>query len=253
MSKKTNNSPKSASSGPLTGTMRFFLGGCVAELYLLIIRRFYVQGTAVQMLAWFDYLVYFALGGLVILLAGLALALVCRADRKKRNLGWAICGSGAFLAVASGLIRLLNAPALNFLCVLVPVVMLLSILWSLYDRECAWALTILGVSLMALWAFRREMNSLTLGLTARIVAVAFIVFLIALALLARKADRSGGMLGKLRVLPARADVLPIYVACGVSAAAMGAALISSAVAYYAIWALAIVVFALAVYYTVKQL
>ena len=27
---------------PMNGAMKFFLAGCVAELYLLIIRRFYV-------------------------------------------------------------------------------------------------------------------------------------------------------------------------------------------------------------------
>ena len=37
------------------------------------------------------------------------------------------------------------------------------------------------------------------------------------------------------------------------AAAVAAALISVNIAYYAMWALAVVVFALAVYYTVKQL
>ena len=68
-----------------------------------------------------------------------------------------------------------------------------------------------------------------------------------------QADKNSGLIGKLRVLPVDADVLPVYVACGLSAAAMAAALVSTTVAYYAIWALAIVAFALAVYYTVKQL
>ena len=60
-----------------------------------------------------------------------------------------------------------------------------------------------------------------------------------------------GRLGKL--LPTDADPLPIYVACGLSAVAVAVALISTAAAYYAMWILAVVVFALAVYYTVKQL
>ena len=42
-------------------------------------------------------------------------------------------------------------------------------------------------------------------------------------------------------------------ACGLPAAAMLGALFNTTVAYYAMWALAIVVFGLAVYYTVKQL
>ena len=56
-----------------------------------------------------------------------------------------------------------------------------------------------------------------------------------------------------RLLPAKADLVPIYAACGLSAAAIVLALLSSMVAYYAMWCLGIVVFALAVYYTVQQL
>ena len=35
---------------PMTGAMKFFLAGCVAELYLLIVRRFYINGTMDQMI-----------------------------------------------------------------------------------------------------------------------------------------------------------------------------------------------------------
>ena len=31
--------------------LKFFLAGCVAEIYLLVIRRFYVNGTANELLA----------------------------------------------------------------------------------------------------------------------------------------------------------------------------------------------------------
>lgn len=68
-----------------------------------------------------------------------------------------------------------------------------------------------------------------------------------------KARASGGKLGTFQLLPAGADPLPIYVACGLSAAAIVTVLINSLVSYYAMWILAGVIFALAVYYTVKQL
>ena len=131
--------------------------------------------------------------------------------------------------------------------------MLLGILWNLYDRECAWSLTILGTSLIALWVCRRVLNSIYLGTYVRILAVVYIVLLLVAAFLANKADKNGGRLGKLQVLTAGADPLPVYLACGLSVAALAVALFSSTIAYYAMWALAIVVFALAVYYTVKQL
>ena len=129
------------------------------------------------------------------------------------------------------------------MCVVVPVVMLLDILWSLYDRECAWALTILGVSLIALWICRQDLSSMYLGTFVRIAAIVYIVLLAVIAFLTHRIDQHNGKLGKFQVLPASADPLPVYVACGLSAAGMVCALISASVAYYAMWTLAIVVFA----------
>ena len=64
---------------------------------------------------------------------------------------------------------------------------------------------------------------------------------------------NGGKLGKYTLLPAKANGKTIYTACAVSAVALVSVFISVTVAYYAIWVLALVVFALAVYYTIKQL
>lgn len=254
MAKNPNSRPKPVKRDePMTGAMKFFLGGLAAELYLLIIRRFYLNGTAVQMIAWYDYLLYFAIAGLVVLAVGAVCTAMWWKQPKKRTIGLGILAAGAFLAGASWLIRVQNAAALTLLCILVPMVILLGILWNLYDRECALALTTLGCSLVVLWICRRGLSSMYLGNVVKIAAVLYLVILGALALLTGKASRKGGLLGKLRLLPADTDTLPVYLACGLSAVAVAAALISSAAAYYAMWSLALVAFALAVYYTVKQL
>ena len=248
MAKNPNGKSKQVKNdAPMNGAMKFFLTGCVAELYLLVVRRFYINGTAMQQIAWYDtYLKVFMGLGAAVLALGVVLSILWKADKKKRSLGWCVLGLGAFVAVASFLIWKLNITAVTFLTVVVPVVMLLGILWSLYDRECALALTILGASLIALWVCRRELSSVYMGTYVKIAAVVYIVLLVAVTLLVKG--------GKLRsLLPANADTAPIYVACGLSAVAMLSALVNTVVAYYAMWALAIVVFALAVYYTVKQL
>ena len=248
MAKNPNNKPKqSKQDAPMNGAMKFFLAGLVAELYLLIVRRFYVQGSAEQQIAWYDvYLKLLMIVGAAVLAAGVVLSILWRADRKKRIIGWCLCGVGAFLALSAAMIWFLNAPAVTLLTTVVPVVMLLGIVWNLYDRECAWALIILGVTLIILWICRKEMSSIFLGTYVKAAAVIYIVLLAAIALLVKS--------GKLRsLLPASADPLPVYLACGLSAVATLSALVNVAIAYYAIWALAIVVFALAVYYTVKQL
>ena len=231
---------------PMTGAMKFFLAGCVAELYLLIIRRFYVKSPDIVKILWYDRYLWVLLGvGAAILVAGVVGGLLLRGDKKKRTIAWCVAAAGAFLGGAAGLIRW-NASTLTLLTVVVPVVMVLGVLWNLYDRECALSLTILGASLIALWICRKQMYSMFLGTYVKIFAVVYILVLIAVALLTKQ--------GKLKkLLPASADPLPVYVACGLSAVALLGTLFSSIVAYYAMWALAIVVFGLAVYYTVKQL
>lgn len=248
MPKNSNSKAKSVKRDePMNGAMKFFLAGCVAELYLLIVRRFYINGNAMQQIAWYDSYLKILIGvGAAVFAVGLVLSILWRADKKKRVAGWYVLGGGLFLAISSALIWQFFTSAVTLLTVVVPVVMLLGILWSLYDRECALSLTILGASLIALWVCRREMYSMYLGSYVKFAVVAYIIVLAVVALLVKN-----GKLGKL--LPASADTLPVYVALGLSAVSMALALVSTAIAYYAMWALAMVVFGLAVYYTVKQL
>lgn len=230
---------------PMNGAMKFFLAGCVAELYLLIIRRFYINAASdLIRIAWYDRYLWVAAGlGAAVLVLGAVGALTVK-KRGGRDL-WYVAGVGAFMAVSSLLVRW-NMATLSLMTVLVPVVMLLSILWALYDRECALALTVLGVSLLALWGFRRYGASIYAGTAVKAALIVYLAVVAALAALTY-----AGKLG--RLLSPRADRLPVYVSCGISAVALLAALLISGMAYYAMWALAAVEFALAVYYTVKQL
>ena len=183
--------PKSKSKAikkdePMNGAMKFFLAGCVAELYLLIVRRFYVNGSAEQQIAWFDsYLKRFIGAGVVVLAIGLVLAYLWRQAKAKRELSCYVAGLGAFVALSSTLV-LWNMSALSPLSVIVPVVMVLGILWSLYDRECALSLTILCVSLIALWICRRQVSSMYLGTYVKVLAVAYIVVLAVIAFLVKQ-------------------------------------------------------------------
>jgi len=130
----------------MTSAMKFFLTGCVAELYLLIVHRFYANGNALQQIAWYDvYLRVFIGIGVLLLAAGAIWFLMKKNNPKLRTIGWYVGGIGAFMAVSSALV-LFNMSFLTLLYVLVPAIMLLGILWSLYDRECALALSMLARS-----------------------------------------------------------------------------------------------------------
>lgn len=231
----------------LYGATLFFLAACIAELYLLVLRRYYIHGNVVtEALVWYDRLLIFAGLGAAVLVLGVVLSVLWKASERKRLFGWALSALGGFFAVGSMLARIFVEPAVMLLSVVVPILMVLTVIWAFYDRECSVSLTALCGTMVVLWVCRRLFNSVSMGITVKVLSVVYVLLLAGLCYLAKNQK-----LGKL--LPANADLLPIYAATGLSAAAVVLALFSATVAYYAMWVLGIVVFALAVYYTVKQL
>lgn len=252
MAKNPNHRQKAVKQdSAMTGAMKLFLGGCVAELYLLIIRRFYIYGTLEQVVAWDEYLKVFAGAGLAVALAGIVLSMLWKAEKGKRIIGWALTGAGVFVGFVSFIVRY-HLSLLTLFYITVPVIMLLGILWYLYDRESATGLSILGVSLLSLWACRRAAFNLTLSVYAKAIAVVVILVLVAAALALRTASASGKV-GKYQIFPGKFDPRTLYAICAVGAVALATVLISPVVSYYAMLALAALIFALAVFYTVKQL
>lgn len=242
----TNKARFAKRDDSMTNAMVFFFAGCIAELYLLFVRKFYIYGTLKQMLAWYDYLLVFIGVGAAVLAIGILLSILWKKDKKKRAFAWALAVLGVFLVLSSLLIRFYFESAVTFLSVLVPAGMVLSVLWALYDRECSLSLTVLCASLIVVWVCRKLIGSAALGMPVRVIAVIYLLAVAALVWLTKQ-----GKLG--RLLPAGADPLPIYIVGGLSALAILAALFSATAAYYAMWCLGVVVFALAVYYTVKML
>lgn len=245
MAKNPNNKPKKAvkQDESMNTAIKFLVTGFLAWLYLMIVRNNYVNGYAEQQIAWYDvYLKGFIAGGGVVLAVGAVLSYLWRQKKTARVYGWMIGGLGAFVAVSSALV-LWNMSSLTLLTSFVLVVMALGIVWSLYDRECALSLTLLGVSLFAVWVCRGHINSIYMGTLVKVGVIALIAVMIVVAVLVKQ--------GKLVF---EKDGLPtIYASCGLSVVALAVSLLGPVIAYYTMWVLAIVVFGLAVYYTIKQL
>lgn len=229
--------------GPMTAGMKFFLAGCVAELYLLVIRRFYVNGTIDQMLAWHEHLLLLVALGMAALTVGLVLMNRAKENKAKKELAWYFLGGGAFVAIASGLIRH-NMSALSILTTLVPVVLVIDVLWWLFDRDSALSLTALAAALLVVWMCRRGAVGIS-GLLVKALGAACIAALVIIPLLVKN--------GKLAKLISSEGHKMVYAACLISAAGVAAALVSATLAYYVMWVLAAAMFCLAVYYTVRQL
>jgi len=254
MAKKPNNRPAGGKSGAMSGTTRLFLAGACAEVYLLTVYRFYVKGSHSMLLAWYDtYLPAIMWVGLGVLLLGLVLLGMGKSKEKLLPLGKLTVCAGVFLAVTAPAIRIWTATALTPLCVIVPAVMLLAFLWRVYDRECVYGLAALCTALLVIWMCRRGLGNSVWAMPTRVIAAAFRAVCAAAAALLRKAEAGNGQLKGLRILPPKANYSVAYGALLVSAALVAAGMINVTVAYFAMWAAAICIFAVAVYCTVQQL
>ena len=77
---KNPNKKVAPKDEPMNGAMKFFLAGCVAELYLLILRRFYINADSeLTRIAWYDHYLWTLAGiGAGVLAVGVIAALVLR-------------------------------------------------------------------------------------------------------------------------------------------------------------------------------
>lgn len=226
----------------MTEGMKLFLVGCAAELYVLILRRYYIVGSTPQMLAWYQALPWAGLAGLAVCAAGAVWAWTRRKDPVWQLNALCAAAVGGFLALAS-FGAYWNQSTVNLFSVVVPAFMLLCVFWSLYDRSCALSLTILCVSLVAAWVcYRTAYQFSPYRLPVKILSA---LWLAALAVFPFQVKKVKPLRG--------ADPLPVYLACGLSAPGIVAALIGAQAAWYAMWCLALAAFGLVVYYTVRQL
>ena len=112
---------------------------------------------------------------------------------------------------------------------------------------------ILCSAVAMLWLCRKGVNVASRSTIVRALAVVWLAVAAVVTLVLRKSQSSGGTVKGIRILPSNADYLPIYIAVGLSAAFVLVGMLSATLAYYAMWAAAVAIFAMAVYYTVQQL
>jgi len=256
MAKKANQRENSRMNkdNAMHRAMKLFIAGFLAEAYLLLLRRFYINGTIDQVVAWDGYLQVILYAALVLTAAGLAAGLALRKKNSwEREAAWIGFGFAAFITVSTWLVRRYMYTALTPLCVIVPVVMVLGLLWNLYDRECGYSLTVLAATVLVLWVCRKGRGTVRWNTMVLVAAALYLVVMAVVGWAFYQGEKKNNVFKGIRLLPSNADALPVYGACGLSLAAVLVGLISGTAAYYAMWAVCLVIFALAVYYTVKQL
>ena len=227
-----------------------FLWGLAAECYLFFVYRGYYAGGVDAFLTWgyiLEALIYVGLGAAAV--TG-GLAWWKRDNTKLRNGLIAGCGVGLFLGVTSLLAILFDPDVVGKMCIAVPILTLLGLVYFLFQFECFLATVSLSGALFAVWVIANGLGS-GWRLYVMAGAVASIAVLAALGLLSAKAAKNGGAVKGLRLFSADCDYRVLYAVFAVGAAAILAALLVSSAAYYLLWVLGVALFAVMVYYTTK--
>ena len=224
--------------------------GLVAEWYLLMVDRYYARGTISQVVAWYDYLGVMRWAALAVLAIGMVLMLPRGRKPWTAKVGGVLTGCGAFFAFTSVAMRHYYPTSVTVLCVAVPVLLLLGIIYLFYQAEFSIQATELAMALGAVVLLGRS-GSAAVKLCAAL-AICGVTLLLICTAMVRKNGGTMKLNGEtLQVFGPKTDyrlTLGVPVLC---LAAAAAAIAVPTAAFYATWVLAIVAFVLAVYYTIK--
>lgn len=244
----------------LVRVLVWFGAAVAAELVLLLLNRYYISPhTGVEMDFQIALYTHFPLviGVLALLTVAGAAWLIMR---------WKKGGSCLLPGAAAGVLLALLVIAVvtytffesgvRLLCGVVPAVAVLALIYYLYQREFFVSTVLSAMGILCLWLIRRadgRYPALVYGYAALVV----VVVLLALAA-GRTMQKSGGELKlgdrKFQLFSRSASYAPLYVTCALVAVSVAGGLAAGiSAAYYLMFVLVAWLFAMAVYYTVKQM
>lgn len=228
-----------------------FLLGMAAEIYLFIVYRNYVLGTPDSLLLWHSILRWGSVAGLVLLVVGAVAAVVKRSDKKLRVPMALVAAVGLFLAVSGWVMTHFFDKGVTTMCILVPVLTLLGLVFFLYQHECFLSTIAMAGALFTIWVCGRGLDSTSWRIAVIGGSVAAVVILAVLAVLIRQLQKNQGKYKGLQIFTPECDYRVVYAVLAISAVAILVALLVPVAVYYLQWALGILLFAEMVYYTTK--
>ena len=228
-----------------------FLLGIAAECYLFIVYRNYIMGTPNSLLIWHSILRWGMLAGLILLVAGAAVAWIKRGQPKLRTGMVLAAVVGLFLTASGWVMTTFFDKGVISMCILVPVLTLLGLVYFLFQHECFLSTIAMAGALFTVWVCGSGLDSSSWRVPVIVGSVAAVVILAVLAVLTRRVQKDGGKFRGLRVFTPECDYRVIYGVLVISAIAILAALLLPTIGYYLLWVLGILLFAEMVYYTTK--
>ncbi len=253
MAKKPQSKNAAAAAANLAGASTLFIVGFCAEIYLLVLQRFFVNGT-VREIALSSYVVEALMYvGLALFALGVVLRFVRRKTGHHTRLANWLLAAGVFFAVANKAMLAVYPDASVALCIIVPILLIVGVAFFLYQREFFLSLCALMLSVGACWLCSKGLGNANWNSFVIAASVAVLIVIAALFALSLSAAGKKGILEiggrKLRMLSVSPNRALLYGAYILSALAVIAALLGYG--YYGIWVVCVVIFALAVYYTIR--
>ena len=173
------------------------MAGVIAEFYLLMVNNYYVKGGVGQVLTMMTVLQVIDYIGCALFGAGLVVWLMRKkCTRFAPAAPWLLC-IGFFFAVSSILMLKVYPQGTTMMCVIVPVVMLIGIVFLLYPREFSVQAVGLTASLMAMYLIHRGSGSDTWGGIVTGCSILAICVVAVLGVAVFKAGKNDGKLKKL--------------------------------------------------------
>lgn len=234
----------------LNRVFTLFLVGLAAECYLLLLYNKFAHGM-VQEIATFSYVLEYAVyAGLAAVIVGIVLT-VWKWKEPTRQIGLWVLGIGAFFALTSKLSLEIYPKGTDFLCVLVPILTVLGLVYCLFQRECFFNVTVLSGAIFTLWLCRRGLGTLNWNTKVTVGGIVVLIGLAAAGALLWYLRKENGQWHGFQIFAKDCDYRVIFATLAVAFAAILLALLLPATAFYTMWILGIALFGLAVYYTTK--
>ena len=236
----------------LNHIMNVFLLGLAAECYLFLVYRFHSGGSINSFLLWDDILRVLVWVGMAVAAVAAVAGIVKHKAPKFRRIAFATGGCALFVGATAWIMTRFVDTGAVALCIAVPVVTVLGLIYFLYQRECFVSTALLAGSLFTVWICGRGLVG-SWGTLITACAIAVIVGLLAVMIGLLFVRKNEGKLGKFRIFSADCSYTVLIAVCILCAAIIAAAIFMPAITFYLTWALVVLLFAELAYYTVKMM
>lgn len=234
----------------LNRVFTLFLVGLAAECYLLLLYNKFAHGV-VQEIATFSYILeYVFYAGLAAVIVGIVLT-VWKWREPTRQIGLWVLGIGVFFAFTSKLSLEIYPKGTDFLCVLVPILTVLGLVYCLFQRECFFNVMVLSGAIFTLWVCRRGLGTLNWNTKVTVGVIVVLIGLAAAGAAAYYLQKQEGIWRGFQIFAKSCNYRMIYGTLAVAFISILLALVLPVTAFYTMWLLGIALFGLAVYYTTK--